>query len=234
MLALHGSYSQEFNRRHGRVGHLFQGRYKAFLVQREKYLLALVRYIHRNPVEAGMVTRAQDFDWSSDREYRTVDSRGWVETDAVLASLSPTRGAAVRAYEAFMNDARGQYEDLESFARLVKGDEEFAVRLGNSHEPEIVKRSLKAGKVGLLVAAALGLDAESFRLSSGRVRGITGHVGKTVGRIPLCRTAELFGKHDTTLVRDVRRLESDMAADSSLRRMVDELIQAVSNAGIQR
>ncbi len=70
MLALQSAYTQWFNRRHGRVGHLFQGRYKAFLIEKDRYLLALIRYIHRNPVEAGLARRPQDYAWSSDRYFR--------------------------------------------------------------------------------------------------------------------------------------------------------------------
>ena len=70
MAGLQSSYTQYFNRRHQRSGHLFQGRYKAFLVEKDRYGLALLRYIHENPVRARVVERAEDFGWSSDRSYR--------------------------------------------------------------------------------------------------------------------------------------------------------------------
>jgi hypothetical protein len=54
MAGLQTSYTQYFNRRHRRAGHLFQGRYKAYLVEKDRYALAMVRYIHENPVQAGM------------------------------------------------------------------------------------------------------------------------------------------------------------------------------------
>ena len=65
MRQLIGVYTQRFNRRHGRVGHLFQGRYKAILVERESYLLELCRYVVLNPVRAGLVARVEDWRWSS-------------------------------------------------------------------------------------------------------------------------------------------------------------------------
>ena len=68
MAGLQSSYTQYFNRRHKRVGHLFQGRYKAFLIQRDRYALALLRYIHENPVKAGIVASPQEYRWSSDRQ----------------------------------------------------------------------------------------------------------------------------------------------------------------------
>jgi len=65
MRQLNGVYTQTSNRRHGRTGHLFQGRYKAILVDSESYLLELTRYVVLNPVRAGMVTSPGDWVWSS-------------------------------------------------------------------------------------------------------------------------------------------------------------------------
>ena len=65
MRQLNGVYTQAFNRRHLRVGHVFQGRYKAILLERESYLLELCRYVVLNPVRAGMVSRPDQWKWSS-------------------------------------------------------------------------------------------------------------------------------------------------------------------------
>ncbi|MGB5611855.1 MAG: transposase, partial [Sedimenticolaceae bacterium] len=65
MRQLNGVYTQRFNRRHGLVGHLFQGRFKGILVQRETHLLELARYVVLNPVRAGMVADAAEWHWSS-------------------------------------------------------------------------------------------------------------------------------------------------------------------------
>ena len=66
---LTGAYTQDFNRRHRRSGHLFQGRYKAILVEKESYLLERSRYIHLNPVRGGEVSRAWGCAWSSAAAY---------------------------------------------------------------------------------------------------------------------------------------------------------------------
>ncbi len=65
MRHVNGVYTQRFNRRHGLVGHLLQGRFKAILVDRDAYLLALCRYVERNPVAAGIVNAVADWPWSS-------------------------------------------------------------------------------------------------------------------------------------------------------------------------
>jgi putative transposase len=85
MRQLNGVYTQRFNRRHGLAGHLFQGRFKAILVERDAYLLELARYVVLNPVRAGMVSEVSAWQWSS---YRAMvglaSSPPWLETDWVL------------------------------------------------------------------------------------------------------------------------------------------------------
>src|SRR5712692_7942277 len=67
MRQLNGLYAQAFNRRHKRAGHLYQGRFKAILVEKDSHLLELVRYVVLNPVRAGLATSAKDWPWSSYR-----------------------------------------------------------------------------------------------------------------------------------------------------------------------
>jgi putative transposase len=69
MRHINGVFTQTFNRRHGKVGHLFQGRFKSILVDRDSYLMEVCRYVELNPVRAGMVDHAQDWPWSSYRAH---------------------------------------------------------------------------------------------------------------------------------------------------------------------
>src|SRR5262249_58230088 len=129
MAGLQASYTQWFYRKYPRAGHLFQGRYNAFLVQEDPYLLCLVRYIHENPKGARLVERGQDYIWSSDRYYRRGRGPCWLDLDEVLAILGTRRRMAVKAYVDLM--ARGDvpsYEDLKSVGQVVKGEEDFAIR----------------------------------------------------------------------------------------------------------
>ncbi len=124
MLALQSAYTQWFNRRHDRVGHLFQGRYKAFVIEKDRYLLALVRYIHRNPVEAGLARRPQDYPWSSDRYYRRGQAPEWLDVDDVLPLLGQSRRVAVARYRRLMGgEVEETYESLKAYAQAIKGDD---------------------------------------------------------------------------------------------------------------
>ena len=233
MLALQSSYTQWFNRRHGRVGHLFQGRYKAFLVERDRYLLALVRYIHRNPLGAGLASRTQDYAWSSDRYYRLSKSPKWLYVEGVLPLLGPTRRVATARYRKLMGeDVANDYEHVESYAQAIKGDKAFADRvLDEAGKSPLVKRITEA-RVASAVASALGLRLADL-MSGGRQRAASRgrHIAAFLGRaacgIPVARMARYFGREESTFVRGVLRLEGNMREDSALRRSVGRLEKAI-------
>ncbi len=80
------TYTQRFNRRHSRSGHLFQGRYKSIIVQNDAYLLQLSYYIHRNPLRAGIVKRLTDYRWSSYKVYAYGHKTPkWLSTELILS-----------------------------------------------------------------------------------------------------------------------------------------------------
>lgn len=109
MRQLNGVYTQTSNRRHGRTGHLFQGRYKAILVDGESYLLELTRYVVLNPVRAGMVPSPGDWVWSS---YRAMTGEApapsWLATDGLLAQFSTHRNTAIKRYREFVTQGIDQ------------------------------------------------------------------------------------------------------------------------------
>jgi REP-associated tyrosine transposase len=107
MRQLNGVYTQYVNRTHGRVGHLFQGRYKGILVQKEAYLLELARYIVLNPIRAGMVRKVEKWPWSSyPATVGLVGKPGFLMTDWLLSSFSKDRRVATRAYVRFVAEGK--------------------------------------------------------------------------------------------------------------------------------
>ena len=87
MQGLQQTYTQRFNQVHGKVGHLFQGRYKAIVCDRDEYLVALVRYIHLNPVRARLVEDPEVYPYSGHRAYLTGDRMALIEPGPVLDML---------------------------------------------------------------------------------------------------------------------------------------------------
>jgi REP element-mobilizing transposase RayT/DNA-binding CsgD family transcriptional regulator len=128
MRQLNGRYTQSFNRMHSRVGHVFQGRYKAILAEKSSYLLELSRYIVLNPVRAGMVRSAMDWQWSSYRA--TVGEQAkprWLNTDWLLSGFGQKKLKAIEAYKQFVSAGKGQPSPWDKLKnQIFLGDEKFA------------------------------------------------------------------------------------------------------------
>ena len=105
MRSLLTGYAGAFNRRHQRVGHLFQNRYKSVVVEEEPYFLELVRYLHLNPLRAKIVPDLRAlarYPWAGHSALLGLVPRPWQATAEVLAQFGPTRARARRAYRAFV------------------------------------------------------------------------------------------------------------------------------------
>lgn len=88
MRQINGVYTQAVNRRHATTGHVFQGRFKAILVDRDAYLLELLRYVELNPVRAQMVAAAGDWEWSSYRAHAgQVTAPAWLDSDTAFSAV---------------------------------------------------------------------------------------------------------------------------------------------------
>ena len=108
MRQLNGVYTQHVNRTHQRVGHVFQGRYKAILVEKEAYLLELSRYVVLNPVRAGMVADAGQWPWSSyPAMMGAAPAPSWLQTDWILGQFGRQRGEAMARYRDFVRAGVG-------------------------------------------------------------------------------------------------------------------------------
>ena len=109
MRQLNGIYTQQINKQYGKVGHLFQGRYKSILVDKESYLLELSRYVVLNPVRAGMVSSANEWLWSS---YKAMIGEepvpDYLEVDWLLSQFSDNRYQAIEAYVCFVQKGLNQ------------------------------------------------------------------------------------------------------------------------------
>src|SRR5688572_21961732 len=131
MRRLNGVYTQRFNRQHGRVGHVFQGRYKAILVDREPYLLELIRYVVLNPVRAGMVTSPKHWRWSSyQATVGQAHTPDWLATEWVLRQFGTRRTHAHARFAQFVRDGQTQpsiWDGLRN--QIYLGDEQFVARM---------------------------------------------------------------------------------------------------------
>jgi putative transposase len=182
MRQLNGIYTQSFNRRHKRVGHLFQGRFKAILVERESHLLELCRYIVLNPLRVKGGAIARGWKWSSyGATAGLAPVPGFLSTDWILAQFGKRRAQAQKQYRAFVRDgmASRPWEKLKG--QIYLGSEAFIETHAapNKDLKEIPQVQLRAAKPSLeRIFAKNGKRAIAEAYDHGyRLREIAAHLG---------------------------------------------------------
>jgi putative transposase len=162
-------YAQRFNKIHHRRGHLFEGRYKAIVCDRDSYLLELVRYIHLNPVRASLVKQPGKWQWSGHGEYLGKEKRGLIDSGPVMGQL---RTAA--SYEAFIRagakvNYRAEWHPGDGAPFL--GPERFVKKIAKEPVPPSSSRRATLRDLLKSVAAKSGLSAEIL-LRKGRLGSV--------------------------------------------------------------
>lgn len=131
MRQLNGVYTQEFNRRHGRVGHLLQGRFKSILVEEDNYLLEVSRYIILNPVRAGMVERPEEYRWSSYPSIIGMEKAPvFLARDMILAQFGRGKKQAINHFITFVkNVIEEEYPTDDLHAGTILGTPQFLEKM---------------------------------------------------------------------------------------------------------
>ncbi len=173
MQSLSQRYTVWMNRRQGRTGHLFQGRYKAILLDADAYLLELVRYVHLNPARAGIVKGPEEYAWSSHRAYVGREKIPWLTTDWVLAQFSEEQGVARRRYREFIMGGlreghRQEFHRGPEEGRLL-GDDRFVEEVLKLTSQEIGHK-VTLEEILKTVCNSYGLEIEEV-LEIGKGRG---------------------------------------------------------------
>ena len=230
------SYSVWFNRRHQRSGHLFQGRFKNFLIEDDHYFVAMCRYIHGNPVRAGMVKRVRDYRWSSYRAY--VDRRyevPWLTTNLVLQMYGASRKEFLKAQEISLNMKNNILSRLRH--GLYLGSEEFGQlcierlkREGHREKPQgrflIRERDIRV--IALNILNKLGEnDPESalkVRKHRCRNRDVAIYVLYQLGVYRNHEIGDLFGVGYTAVPGAVKRALDYLDRDQQLKKNARKII----------
>lgn len=202
MRQLNGLYSQLINRRHELVGHLFQGRYKAILVQKESYLLEVSRYIVLNPLRAKMVRSLDEWQWSS-HPYLIHGKHvpKWFERDWLLGQFGHSHAQAISAYRAFVLAGIDQASPLNAARhRVLLGDDDFVARHQRLESAEAFVEAVKTERR----AVALPLHEYQLRYSN-RDEGMACAYQSTAFTMP--QIAHAFGVSTKTVSRAVAAFE---------------------------
>ena len=229
MQMINFTYTQYFNRKYEKVGHLFQGRYKSYLCDKDRYLLSLVRYIHNNPVRAGLVEAVGAYVWSSHSDYLK-GTKGLVDTDNVLRLFSERPGIARRKYAQFMN-TRESDKSLSPYAayeQQIVGDERFIEEVGK-RVTRMEKRTKKLPIRDLIVAiekeTGVGLSEMISRKRGERLRTARGtlvSLAKEIGYNTMDLQAIL--KRDISVLSRLASDSETHAGGKTLQRMRKRLI----------
>jgi REP element-mobilizing transposase RayT len=202
MRQLNGVYTQTVNRTHGRVGHVFQGRFRGILVDKDSYLLELARYVVLNPVRARMVRDTARWAWSSYHAMTGAQpAPAWLQTDWLLAQFSNRRARAVERYIEFVRQGVGLpavWENLRG--QVFLGDDAFLKRMqkhaGEAASGEIPRAQRRP------VAKPLSYYEKKL---SDRDQAIA--AAYATGDYTMQQIAQHFEVHYATVSRAIRRAE---------------------------
>lgn len=225
-------YSQFINRKYQRTGHLFQGRYKALLIDADSYLLELIRYIHLNPVRAGMVRFPDEYSWSSHPSYTGESPRPpWLNLDWALAQFAGEAETAIKRYRAFIDDGLGEGHRRDfhrgSFEGRALGDDSFidqallqaqevrAVAINLNQLIESICRVYQLTAADLCKAGKAQPAAEARALAALLVRNCE--------TLSLVQLAEYFKRDLSGLSQAARRIERRVEMDELLANKLEEV-----------
>ena len=200
MRQLNGVYTQASNRRHRRVGHLFQGRFKAILVDSDAYLLELSRYVVLNPVRAAMVKKPANWPWSSYRACVGLEPAPiWLAADGLLARFAKRRSLAQERYAQFVVEGiktKSPWDNLKG--QVFLGDDQFVQRMQAYLDPEKddvqIPRAQRRPPAPPLATIARRMSDRNAAIKA----------AYDTGAYSYQQIADYFGLHFTTVGRIVR------------------------------
>jgi len=234
---LNTSYSKYFNAKTGRAGHLFQGRYRAILVDKDHYAMELSRYIHLNPVRAHLVKDPLLYPWSSYKDY-VGDRKGWnwVKTEWILGQISRDEKRARKEYRKFIREISGKAvrDPLEQVvSSTILGSEEFVdwVR-ENWVEKRAYHRDIPSLRRLSKWPSLLSIRTEAESLFGRRAdesRRVALYLSHRLSGRSLGEIGRYFGGIGPSAVsQNTRRLEERLGGDAELLEKVNRLKRILS------
>jgi len=224
MRHINGAYTTYFNIKRKRSGHLFQGRFKAILVEADEYATELSRYIHLNPIRAGMAERPEDFRWSSYRSYIGQNAAPeWLKMGMVLSYFGEKTEAAGTKYRTFVEDLLGTEYDSplqNTFGAAVLGSGEFIEMVTATHlTDQTVNRDVPALRQFIalpstedILRAVAAVMGENIK----QARQVGMHLCHKYSGENLRGLAELFNVGVSAITEASRLLTKKMEKDKAL------------------
>jgi REP element-mobilizing transposase RayT len=234
---LNVSYATYFNRKRQRSGHLFQGRFKAILVDADNYLAQLSRYIHLNPVQAKIVASPDEFLWSSYQAFTgTIKIPAWLTTGEILSQFGKRKKTAIKHYRSFVEEldiATLENPGKETFGGLILGDASFinwvqSTFLASKENSEIPQLKIMQPKVPLdkivdAVCAAYKCEKETI-LQKGmyrsQERGMAIFLARDLCGLSGKELGSHFGVSGAAITMRYNQFSKEIATDKKLQKQV--------------
>lgn len=228
MRHINGAYTTYFNVKRKRAGHLFQGRYKAILVEADQYATELSRYIHLNPVRAGMAVKPEEYKWSSYRSYISRDKAiEWLKTEFILGYFGGKVPDANNKYRQFVEDLLDSEYDSPlkaTVASTILGSEGFVREISDRYLGEKkADRSVPAVK-GLATRPSMDDIINKIKTLLGEsdelTRSVSLYFCQKHSGAKLKEIGERFGISDAAVSQASRRLVLKTGKDQELKKMI--------------
>lgn len=230
MRHVNGAYTTYFNVKRKRVGHLLQGRYKAILVEADEYAAELSRYLHLNPVRAGMTSRPENYQWSSYRSYIGLDKTpDWLKEDFILGYFGGTSPEARNRYRKFTEDFLDSEYDSplkDAIASTILGRAEFVTEVSEQKLGET--RGVRNVPAVKALAFSPSMSEIITRINEEQVdkkllRNISIYCCQRFSGAKLKDIGEYFGISDAAVSQTSRRLVLKSEKDQVLKKLIERL-----------
>jgi len=230
MQALQFRYTRYFNTRYGKVGHLFQGRYKAILCDKYAYLLELIRYIHLNPIRSNLVRDLERYRWVSHQSYLGRERDDLIDEDLILSQFGRTKSVARRRYNDFIReglnlDHQAKYYEVKDQRFL--GEEEFLERIESKRvTDETVLFEIPLEDIVMEVGKTVGITRERIHSLSRDRRGALGrslvaYVARKLSGYLVKDAARYFHREPAMISHGIMKVENLLRADEDLAEKVE-------------
>ena len=237
MHGINGGYTGYFNRKYGRAGHLFQGRYKAILVDKESYLVELSRYVHLNPVRAGVVKTPEEYRWSSYPGFiNKSKALDWIEYGWVLGRFGEDTTTARKRYRVYVHGEVTESPLKKVYGQVILGGDSFLAQarriIKGDLSAEIIGRKRIQAEVDpeTIIQAVAGVfaveeDSVTNKGKSTLPRNAAMYLMKRCSGLGNREIGELFGGlHYSGVSKICTRFEGRLKKDTHLAGMINRLL----------
>ena len=233
-------YTRYFNKRYGKVGHLFQGRYKAILCDKDAYLLELVRYIHLNPIRAKVVTDPERYLWTSHLSYLGKVKDGLIEEDFVLGQFGERKSLARRRYRRFLLEelhSGHQEKYYEVKDQRFLGEDSFIDRIEvEKGDRENVVYDIPIEVIAQKVSRTTGIArSRLYSLTRSREgahgRSMVAYLARVISGHMVTDVARHFQRSPMRISQAIIRFENKLWKDKHLRETIEKLKEDLIKKG---